>query len=199
VPFEDTSTTDLIDPRAATIALDKVLPPERVVVTDGGNFNGYPAMFFGVDDALGTVLPLAFQSIGLAIASAIGAAMALPDRTVIAGVGDGGFMMSAVELDTAVREQLPLVVVVYNDHAYGAEVHHFEPQGALCDLVRFPDTDIAAIARGFGCEAVTMRSVDDLDGVEAWVAGSRTRPLVIDVKMTSFPSWVLAHTFGAAG
>lgn len=195
VPFEDTGTAERIDPRTLTIALDDVLPRERVVVPDGGNFNGYPAMFFDVPDQWSFCLPLAFQSIGLALPAAIGAAVAHPGRVAIAGVGDGGLMMSLTELDTAVRLRLPLVVVVYNDNAYGAEVHHFEPEGAPLDTVVFPETDIAAIARGFGCAGVTVRRPDDLTEVREWVDGPRDTPLVIDAKITSFPSWVLAHTF----
>lgn len=194
-PYDDTGTDDRIDPRTLTIALDDILPSARVVVADGGNFNGYPAMFLSVPDARGYCLPLAFQAIGLAIAASIGAAVANPDRVTVAGVGDGGFMMSLTELDTAVRLRLPLVVVVYNDDAYGAEVHHFGPEGAALDAVVFPDTDIAAVARGFGCQAVTVRQPEDLNGVTKWVNGPRDVPLIIDAKITSFPSWVLAHTF----
>ncbi|WFP16106.1 thiamine pyrophosphate-binding protein [Citricoccus muralis] len=202
-PFEDRSEPaaeghgGVIDPRMLTNALDEMLPMDRVVAPDGGNFNAYPAMHFRVPDTRGYSVPLAFQSIGLAISSVIGAATAQPGRVAIAGVGDGGFMMSHVELDTAVREQLPLVVVVYNDDAYGAEVHHFEHETDQLDTVVFPATDIAAIARGYGCEALTVRSVEDLAPVADWVAGPRTTPLVIDAKIAKFASWVLAHTFGA--
>ena len=52
-----------------------------------------------------------------------------------------------------------MLVVVYDDHAYGAEVHHFGPDGDPLDTVVFPDTDLAAIARGFGFDGVTVRSV----------------------------------------
>ena len=79
------------------------MPAERVVVPDGGNVNGHPAMFLSVPDHHDYCLPLAFQSIGLALAASVGAAVAAPDRVVIAGIGDGGFMMSLAELDTAVR------------------------------------------------------------------------------------------------
>lgn len=195
LPFDDTSDQERIDPRALTIALDDILPAERVVVPDGGNFNGYPAMFLAVPDHRGYCLPLAFQSIGLGLPAAVGAAVACPDRVAVAGVGDGGFMMSLAELDTAVRLRLPLVVLVYNDNAYGAEVHHFGPEGADLTTVEFPETDIAAIARGLGSQAVTVRGLDDLEAVAGWVAGAREGPLVVDAKITSFPSWVLLHTF----
>ncbi|MFI7480865.1 thiamine pyrophosphate-binding protein [Kocuria sp. M1R5S2] len=195
VPFEEISSEDTVDPRSLTIALNEMLPRERVVVPDGGNFNGYPAMFLQVPDARGYCLPLAFQSIGLALASAVGASLANPDRLTVAGVGDGGFMMSLVELDTAVRLGLPLVVVVYDDHAYGAEVHHFVHENASMETVEFPDKDIAAVARGFGCTALTVRRLEDLEGVRDWLEGDRDTPLVVDAKISSFPSWVLAHTF----
>jgi acetolactate synthase I/II/III large subunit len=90
---------------------------------------------------------------------------------------------------------LPLVVIVYNDHAYSAEVHHFAPEGHPVDIVEFPETDIASIARGYGCDAVTVRTLDDLKGVQEWVQGERARPLVIDARITSFPSWLLDHAF----
>jgi thiamine pyrophosphate-dependent acetolactate synthase large subunit-like protein len=195
VPYADTGDGDHIDPRTLTLELDDLLPRERVVVTDGGNFAGYPAMFLSVPDNDGYVLPLAFQSIGLALGAAIGAAIARPDRLTVAGIGDGGFLMSLVELDTAVRLRLPMVLVVYNDDAYGAEVHHFAGAGVDLGTVTFPDTDIAAIARGFGCAGLTVRKPADLAGVTDWLAGPRTGPLVVDAKTTSFPSWVLEHTF----
>src|SRR5690625_547372 len=184
-----------IDPRSLTNRLDEMLRIERVIAPDGGNFNAYPAMHFRVPDNLGCSLSLGFQSIGLATPTVIGAAFALPDRVAIAGVGDGGFMMSHVELDTAVRHKIPLVVVVYNDDAYSAEVHHFIHETNNLDTVVFPETDIAAVARGYGCEAITVRQAADLDAVRDWVDGPRDRPLVIDAKITSFPSWVLAHSF----
>ncbi|MEX5717323.1 thiamine pyrophosphate-binding protein [Geodermatophilus maliterrae] len=194
-PYSDTSTDELIDPRTLTAALDDILPGQRVVAPDGGNFNGYPAMFLDVPDASGFCLTLAFQSIGLGLSTAIGAGLASPGRVAVAGVGDGGFMMSHVELDTAVRVGVPLVVVVYNDHAYSAEVHHFGPAGHPLGIVEFPETDIAAIARGHGCEAVTVRTVEDLKAVRDWVDGPRRRPLVIDARITSFASWMIAHSF----
>ena len=152
-----TSTTDRIDPRTLTIALDDLLPADRVVSVDSGNFMGYPSMYLSVPDEWGFCFTQAFQSIGLGLATAIGAALAQPHRLPVAALGDGGGLMGVAELDTVVRLGLPMVVIVYNDDAYGAEVHHFGPHGYRLDTVEFPPTDIAAIARGFGFEAVTVR------------------------------------------
>jgi acetolactate synthase-1/2/3 large subunit len=196
VPFRQSDSDGLIDPRALTIALDDLLPPERLVAVDSGNFMGYPSMFLDVPDEHGFCFTQAFQSVGLGLATAIGAALARPDRLPVAALGDGGALMGASELETVVRLGLPMVVVVYDDAAYGAEVHHFGPDGHPLDIVRFPETDFAAIARGHGFEALTVREPADLDGAARWLAGPRTSPLLIDAKVTrDEPSWWLEEAF----
>lgn len=114
----------------------------------------------------------------------------------MAALGDGGTLMGASELDTVRRLGLPMVVVVYNDDAYGAEVHHFGPEGCALTTVSFPSTDIAAIGRGYGFETVTVRTAADLAPVAEWVAGPRRVPLLIDAKVTrDHPSWWLEEAF----
>jgi thiamine pyrophosphate-dependent acetolactate synthase large subunit-like protein len=195
-PFREHDGEGLVDPRALTIALDDLLPAERLVAVDSGNFMGYPSMFLDVPDEQGFCFTQAFQSVGLGLATAIGAALARPDRLPVAALGDGGALMGASELETVVRLGLPMVVVVYDDAAYGAEVHHFGPDGHPLDVVRFPETDFAAIARGHGYEALTVREPADLDGAARWLAGPRTSPLLIDAKVTrDEPSWWLEEAF----
>ncbi len=196
VPYQDAGTGERIDPRTLTIALDDILPAERVLSVDSGNFMGYPSMFLSVPDEGGFCFTQAFQSIGLGLATAVGAALAQPGRLPVAALGDGGALMSAAELDTVRRLGLPMVVVVYNDDAYGAEVHHFAPEGHPLDTVTFPETDIAAVARGYGFEGVTVRGPDDLAPVAVWVSGPRTAPLLIDAKVTGERgAWWLAEAF----
>jgi thiamine pyrophosphate-dependent acetolactate synthase large subunit-like protein len=154
---------------------------------------GYPSMFLSVPDEAGFCFNQAYQSIGLGLATAIGAAIARPDRLTVAALGDGGFLMSVAELTTAARLALPLVVVIYDDAAYGAEVHHFGPHGFPLDTVTFPDADLAAIARGFGCAAAVVRRRDDLAVIRDW---PRDRPLVLDAKVVStHGSWWLEEAF----
>ncbi|WP_406213449.1 thiamine pyrophosphate-binding protein [Streptomyces canus] len=196
VPYEDTSTRELIDPRTLSIALDDILPTERVIGVDSGNFMGHPSMFLSVPDQDGFCFTQAYQSIGLGLATAIGAALARPDRLPVAALGDGGALMGAADLDTVRRLGLPMVVVVYNDDAYGAEVHHFGPDGHPLDTVEFPPTDIAAVARGYGFEAVTVHTRTDLKAVEDWVAGPRSAPLLIDAKVVrDRGAWWLEEAF----
>jgi thiamine pyrophosphate-dependent acetolactate synthase large subunit-like protein len=196
VPYTDDSDDQHIDPRTLSIALDDLLPPDRVVAVDSGNFMGYPSMYLAVPDADGFCFTQAYQSVGLGLASAIGSAIARPDRLTVAALGDGGALMGVSELETAVRLALPMVIVIYDDEAYGAEVHHFAPGGHPLDLVRFPPADIAAIGRGFGCDAITVRRPADLGPVRDWLDGPRAAPLVIDAKVTSGRgSWWLEEAF----
>ena len=182
VPHDDASKDGLLDPRTLSKALEELLPAERVVAVDSGHFMGWPPMYLSVPDAAGFVFTQSFQSIGLGLSSAIGAAVARPDRLTVACVGDGGALMAAGEFETLVRLRFPMLVVVYNDAAYGAEVHHFGPQGHPVDLVRYPDPDLAGLARGLGAEAATVRSVDDLDALRGWLE-RRDGPFVLDVKV----------------
>jgi thiamine pyrophosphate-dependent acetolactate synthase large subunit-like protein len=185
-----------VDPRTLTIALDDLLPEQRTVAVDSGNFMGYPSMYLSVPDQHGFCFTQAFQSVGLGLGTAIGAAVARPDRLTVAALGDGGALMGVSELETAVRLGLPLVIVVYDDLGYGAEVHHFGPDGFPLDTVRFPDADIAAIARGFGCAGITVRDAADLAPVAEWLAGPRGAPLLIDAKVTAtHSSWWLEEAF----
>jgi thiamine pyrophosphate-dependent acetolactate synthase large subunit-like protein len=196
VPFDDPSTAERIDPRTMSIALDDLLPAERTVCVDSGNFMGYPSMFLSVPDERGFCFTQAFQSIGLGLASAIGAAIAQPQRLTVAALGDGGALMSIAELDTVARLGLDMVIVVYDDEAYGAEVHHFGPDGHDLETVRFPETDLASIARGFGLNGLTVRRIDDLAAVATWIAGDRPRPLLIDAKIIDDGgSWWLKEAF----
>ena len=182
-PYEDAGTEEWIDPRTLTIRLDDVLPKNRAVAVDSGHFLGYPSMYLGVPAAHAWVFPNGFQAVGLGLGNAIGAAIAHPERITVAAIGDGGAFMALAELETAVRLEVGnLLVVIYDDAAYGAEVHHFEPMGRDVSLVRFPDADLAAIARGAGANAATIRGTDDLYVLEEWLAGPHG-PLVLDAKV----------------
>jgi thiamine pyrophosphate-dependent acetolactate synthase large subunit-like protein len=181
-PYDDRSTDDRIDPRTFTLALGELLPADVKIATDSGHFLAWPAIYLDVPDPRSFVFAQAFQSVGLGLPTAIGAHLGSPDRLTVAPVGDGGFLMSASELETLGRLRLPVLVVVYNDAMYGAEIHHFGHNDAGRSLASFTETDLAAFARAAGCEALTVRNVDDVEGISDWLA-RRDGPLLVDVKV----------------
>jgi thiamine pyrophosphate-dependent acetolactate synthase large subunit-like protein len=140
-------------------------------------------MYMDVPDGRSFVFTQSFMSIGLGLATGLGAAVARPDRLTVVALGDGGALTGLPELETLGRLALDVLVVVYNDASYGAEVHHFAHEQAPMDAVRFPDTDFAALGAAFGLEAATVRSVPDLQVVRDWLDRGRPKPLLIDAKV----------------
>ncbi len=182
--YDDASTDEWIDPRTLSIAVNQALPAQRAVAVDSGHFLGYPSMYLDVPDARSWVFPNGFQAVGLGLGNAIGAAIAQPDRITMAAIGDGGAFMALAELETAARLKLGnLLVLIYDDSAYGAEVHHFAPMGHDVSRVRFPDADLAAIAQAAGARAKTVRSPDDLNTIGEWLTEQSGHPLVLDAKV----------------
>jgi thiamine pyrophosphate-dependent acetolactate synthase large subunit-like protein len=182
-PFDDVSGGGPIDPRTLSIALDGLVPQTRTLAVDSGHFMGWAPMYMDVPDGRSFVFTQSFMSIGLGLATGIGAAVARPDRLTVVALGDGGALTGLPELETLGRLALDVLVVVYNDASYAAEVHHFAHEQAPMDAVRFPDTDFAALGAAVGLEAATVRSVPDLQVVRDWLDRGRPKPLVIDAKV----------------
>ena len=182
-PWPDESSKSFIDPRTLSKAVDAILPADRVVASDSGHFCGWVPRYLRVPNARASCLSHSFQSVGLGLPSVIGLALANPGKLAVLGTGDGGFLMSIADLETAIRLGLRLCILVYNDASYAAEVHYFRRQGMSVDIVQFPDTDFAAIARGHGARGVTVRTLADLDPVKAWVSESAPGVMVIDGKI----------------
>lgn len=150
---------------------------------DSGHFMGWAPMYMDVPDGRAFVFTQSFMSIGLGLATGVGAALARPDRLTVVALGDGGALMALPELETLGRLGLDALVVIYNDASYAAEVHHFAPEDPPMDTVRFPDTDFAAVARALGLEAATIRELPDLEAVRDWLERGRPRPLLLDAKV----------------
>ncbi|MGD0147719.1 MAG: thiamine pyrophosphate-binding protein [Xanthobacteraceae bacterium] len=182
-PHPDESSAQYIDPRTLSKAVDAILPADRVVASDSGHFCGWVPRYLRVPNPRASCLSHSFQSVGLGLPSAIGLAIANPEKLAVLGTGDGGFLMSMADMETTVRLGLRMCILVYNDASYAAEVHYFGRQGFSTDIVKFPDTDFAAIARGYGARAATVRTLADLDPVKAWVAEGAPGVFVIDGKI----------------
>lgn len=104
--------------RALVESLRAALPDDAILVTDSGLHQMSLRRYFEVRAPRGLIVPTNFQSMGFGLPAAIGAALAAPGRRTVAVVGDGGMIMSGLELLTAVRERVPLTVIVFNDGRY---------------------------------------------------------------------------------
>jgi len=151
----------LLDPRDAVEALEKALPADWELVNSSGHCSWFFAqMPSRPQERFLTIRE--FGAIGNGISFAMGVAAARPDRTVVLFDGDGSLMMHVQELETIKRHRLNILIIVMNDGAYGSEVHKFRSEGMPEDGSVFGRCDFAAIARGFGLDGKTFKSLDGL-------------------------------------
>ena len=99
--------------------LREALPDDAIVVTDSGLHQFLARRHFPVTSPRGLIVPTGLQSMGFGVPAAIGAKLAAPSRPVVAVIGDGGLAMAGMELVTAVRDRIPITVVVFVDGHYG--------------------------------------------------------------------------------
>lgn len=163
---------------ALVTSLRVSLPDDALVVTDSGLHQMSVRRYFTVRSPRGLIVPTNFQSMGFALPAAIGAAVAAPDRRVVAIVGDGGMIMSGLELLTAVRERIRLTVIVFNDGKYSlirnAQLaDHGSSHGT--DLL---DPDFEALAAATGADYCCVGEGGLEEALGAEVRGQSTVRLV---------------------
>lgn len=178
----------LLDPRAAAARIGELLPEDRVVVSDGGHFIGWANMYWPVASPDRMIMVgTAYQSIGLGFPSVPGAAVAHPESTVVLTTGDGGGLMALADLESAVRVARGHgLAVVWNDAAYGAEVHVYGRKGLAQAPMLIPTVDFSGLARAVGAEAAIVRTLDDLAVLAEWAARpADERPfLLLDLRIS---------------
>jgi acetolactate synthase I/II/III large subunit len=177
------STPGTVNLRAAMARLDAALPLDRTLVLDAGRF--LPSAFAGlrVPEPRAYIPTMNFGSIGLGTATAVGAAIGVPDRLTVLVCGDGGFMLGGLaEFNSAVRHGADLVVALFNDSAYGAEHIQFRARDLDPVMSIFDWPDFAPVATALGGQGYTVRSGADLDDALANI-GRRDRPVLLDIKI----------------
>lgn len=172
-----------LDPRVLMRALEKVLPERRTLVVDAGHHLSFTGKYLSAPDATSFSYPHESGAIGTALPVAIGAAAARPTEVTVLTIGDGGLMMALADLETAVRYRLPLLVIVCNDSAFGAELHLMQVEGLPDALARYDNPSFEAVARGLGAEGLTIEDLEDLPKLTARLA-SLAGPLVVDCKIS---------------
>ena len=114
----------------------------------------------------------------------LGAAAAAAGRTVVLAAGDGGFLMSLADLESIVRTVESGIIVIYNDSAYGAEIHQYGSQGLHEGVMEIEQADFARLATGFGAQGLVVETMEDLEGVRAWVGAGAHGTLVVDLRIS---------------
>ncbi len=186
----------LADPAPAGFfaALREALPRDAVVLTDSGLHQAMARRHLPVLAPRTFLAPSDFQSMGFGVPAAVGAALALPGRAVACVTGDGGFAMAGLELVTAVRERVPLVVIVLNDGYLGLIRRQQLAEHGHAHAVQVGPVDYAAFAAAVGAQYRLLAG--DPRGVLAEAAGAG-RPVLVEVVLGDSGSFDRLRAAGA--
>ena len=169
------------------------LGPGDCVISDGGEFGQWARLASASARAAGATVVLNGKhgSIGTAVPFALAAKLARPAARVVAFSGDGGFGYHALELDTAVRYRLPVLIVVGNDARWGSEWHQqIDRYGEdrIFETALLPTRyDRLATALGAGGEHVETAAAFPAAVDRAYEALAAGRPYLLDVRIVSLP------------
>jgi acetolactate synthase-1/2/3 large subunit len=154
--------TDGLDPAAVIESMRRTLPADTIVTNDAGNFSAFLHLYWRYNEPL-TQLGPANGAMGYGVPAGVAAALAAPGRTVAAVCGDGGFLMTGLEVETAVRLGARLIVVVMRNGQYGTIAMHQLRQTGRMSAVTIGEVDIAGLATSLGATGVTVERETDLD------------------------------------
>ncbi len=182
-----------IKPQRLMRELPKIFPPNtRYLADTGASFawathylHPYDRRMSGKRNAKGGLFRAAldFASMGWAIGSSIGTALAQKGNPVVCITGDGSVLMNGQEITVAVQEELPVIFVVLNDSSYGMVKHGQQMTGAEEIGTELPKTNFASFARAMGVDGYVINSPSDLLSLDVKAICSRKGPTLLDVRI----------------
>jgi acetolactate synthase-1/2/3 large subunit len=133
-----------------------------IVVCDVGAHKMWMARMFRCEYPNTCIISNGFASMGIAVPGAVAAKLAYPERNVVAVTGDAGFMMNSQEIETAIRYQLPIVILIWSDSSYGLIEWKQMNEFKRTSNVHFDNPDFVKYAEAFGAKGYRVESAEDL-------------------------------------
>ena len=156
-----------------------------IVLADTGAVKMWMARLYPTYEPNTCLTSNGLSAMGFALPGAIAAKLAFPDRRVLAAVGDGALLMNAQELETAVRERLPITVLVWQDDAYGLIKWKMQLDLGRDVSTDFSNPDFVAFAESFGARGHEIRSAEELlPTLEEALASDRVSVIACPVDYT---------------
>lgn len=133
-----------------------------VVLVDTGATKMWMARLYPTYECNTCLVSNGLSTMGFALPGALGVKLARPDSKVLAVVGDGAFLMNSQEIETAVRERIPLVVLIWEDGGYGLIEWKMDLELGAHYYVKFGNPDVVTYAESFGAKGYRINSADEL-------------------------------------
>lgn len=151
-----------IKPQKILHDLRSALAPEDIIISDVGAHKMWIARMYQTLAPNTCLISNGFASMGIALPGAIAAKLAKPEQTVVAVSGDAGFLMNVQEIETAVRMNIPIIVLIWNDSSYGLirwkQMNAFGRESNI----EFTNPDIVKLAEAFGTKGYRVESTEQL-------------------------------------
>jgi acetolactate synthase-1/2/3 large subunit len=169
-----------LKPQKILYDIRQALGKKDILISDVGAHKMWIARIYPAEEPNTALISNGFAAMGFALPGAMSAQMIYPDRKVMAVCGDGGFLMNCQDLETAVRLNLPLVILIFNDGKYGLIEWKQINQFGRTHGVSFENPDFVKLARSFGAAGYRVQAADELGPIlsEAFAASV---PAVVDV------------------
>lgn len=135
---------------------------EDIAISDVGAHKMWMARMFRCEFPNTCIISNGFASMGIAVPGAIGAKLAFPDRGVVAVTGDAGFMMNSQEIETALRIKTPIVILIWNDAAYGLIEWKQMNDFGRKSHIDFENPDFVKYAESFGAKGYRITKGEEL-------------------------------------
>jgi len=152
-----------IKPQRLLAELRQVMRADDILISDVGAHKIWIAHLWRTLAPNTCIISNGFAAMGIALPGAIAAKLAFPDRYVVAATRDASFQMNAQELETALRLQLPIVVLVWNDNGYGLIEWHQQRRYGRAQDVDFANPDLVTFAESFGARGFRVDSAEALE------------------------------------
>ncbi|MGO9183907.1 acetolactate synthase large subunit [Mycobacterium sp.] len=133
-----------------------------VVLVDTGATKMWMARLYPTYERNTCLVSNGLSTMGFALPGALGVKLARPEAKVLAVVGDGAFLMNSQEIETAIRERIPLVVLIWEDGGYGLIEWKMDLELGAHYYVKFGNPDVVAYAESFGAKGHRIKSADEL-------------------------------------
>ncbi len=166
-PHQFDAPKDGLNPRALARNLGAALPKGALLTVGAGHFFSWIGMYTPLPEGVEIQYSYGFGAVGQGIGVAIGTGAGNPGRKHIAVEGDGSLMFNLQELETIVRHKMQMVLIVWNDAGYGAEVHKLVAKGFDEKLAQWESPNFVALAKAFGGDGVLLKDPSELGGAIA--------------------------------
>ena len=185
------SSKNGVHPSQFFFHLRKTVSRDTVMVTDCGNHQLWAISDWPVFAPRTFISPSDYQAMGFGVPAAIGAGIGCKDRRIVCICGDGGFLMSGFEMLTAVRENLRLAVIIFNDQALGLIKIMQKKIFGRTALVDFESPDYRSLAQAIKADYIEINSEEELrDGLQKMEVIQKTVLVNVKVEYKEWPRYV---------